>query len=172
MLRFKHTCSIIQKMTISMWFYTWKVYYYNISCLYSYGRVRASDLFNLCFQMEMVRFIQWHRVTFGPSPYKHRFPNCPQLVQINWCFSNTGHYYINSSAVAFNIKYPYMYVISLSLSVVGITTCYTCQLNILNWILIRFNQSSKKLSMWYTWKYYYNIIVYTAMVGLAATSLI
>ena len=26
--------------------------------------------------------------------------------------------------------------------------------------------------MWYTWKYYYNIIVYTAMVGLAATSLI
>ena len=26
--------------------------------------------------------------------------------------------------------------------------------------------------MCYTWNYYYNIIVYTAMVGLAATSLI
>ena len=28
------------------------------------------------------------------------------------------------------------------------------------------------MSMWYTWKYYYNIIVYTVKVGLAATRLI
>ena len=43
----------------------------------------------------------------GPSPMlkvktvfrNHIFPNCPQMwkkMQINCCFSNTGHYYINS----------------------------------------------------------------------------
>ena len=96
-----------------------------------------------------------------------------------WSKSNCCKRVWRASWSLFNIKYLFMYVCNYILVVVGSWYYYTFGIHV-NWIFIieyycyvlHTWSVISTISMCYTWNYYYNIIVYTAMVGLAATSLI
>jgi len=107
------------------------------------------------FVIQQKKFLQYHKKQF-----------CKRIL---W----------RASWSVFNVKYLFIYICNEILVVVGSWYYYTFAIHVNCIFVIEYYRYVlytwsviKTISICYTWNYYYNIIVYTVLVGLAATSLI